>query len=263
MVDRSPPQQVEGATGVNGVPLQRADHPREIEEVRITLRGRFVASKVPAVRLRGFSQRTLNQVYIQDSSQLVGGVPTWWSEDGLHFFYFDRDDRVWRANSLRLVGGAGIRAVAPQGRRAGDGIAHSGCVNEGDDPTAALANPSGWYEAGSANSWQPKTIDVVTDLSDSFEFHSSNIITEERHTRGADFANEEKHVAGPAEFRGWRHSAGVRLALPPLPDRIQATGADETQMEAIPARTKTRSGSNFLGDPDFLVLRSVVAAAKL
>jgi len=255
IIDRPAPKVDDQSTGVAGVPLKRANHPREVEEVRVTLRGRFVVDRVPAVRLDGFWRQELNQFYTEDSNHTIGGMPTWWSEDGLYFFYFDPDRRHWRANSVRLAGGAGLRAVAPKGRRAGRGVAHSASVTEGENPTAALSTGAGWFEVDRSGIWHPQSVNARTDRVDKFDFDASDIMFDERHTRGVEGALEEKHNAGPVAFRGWRQCGGVRLVMPALPDRIQASVEDDAPVEAIQVSTKPKSGSNFLGDPDTVILR--------
>mmetsp|Transcript_73406 Transcript_73406/g.215235 ORF Transcript_73406/g.215235 Transcript_73406/m.215235 type:complete len:325 (+) Transcript_73406:87-1061(+) len=260
MIDRPVPNEDDAATGVNGVPLQRANHPREVEEVRVTMRGHFTANKALAVRLRGFRRQELNQCYTEDSRQLIGGTPTWWSEDGLHFFYFDVARGHWRANSVRLIGGAGVRGVAPLGRRAGSGIAHSASVKEGEDPVAALTCSDGWFEVDSDGSWHPQTVDVLADHARVLDFHASDIVFEERHARGAEGAVEEKHAAGPVAFRGWHQRGSVRLVMPPLPDRIQVAADEAPPVEVVEVGSAPQSGSNFLGDPDSLILRPHVTS---
>lgn len=252
MIDRPVPSEDDDGVGVYGAPLERANHPREVEEVRVTLKGRFIVNNVVAVQFQGFHRQELNQSYTEDSCQLIGGMPTWWSEDGLYFFYFDGDRQCWWANSVRIVGGAGVRGVASHRRRRG--IAQSSSVKDGEKPVAALTRGDGWLEFDSGM-WHPQSIEVLTEHVEELDFHARDIIFEERHTRAAEGAVEEKHVAGPATFHGWHQHGSVRLVMPPLPDRIQVGEDDIPPVEAIQTRIKPQSGSNFLGDPDIFILR--------
>jgi hypothetical protein len=245
-------------TGVGGVPLERANHPREIEESRVRFTGSYLVRKVPALKLRSFCHQELNQDFAPDPCQLVTGKPSWWSADGRCFLYFAEKHGDWRANAVRTAGGDGLKAVLPGGRKAGRGYAYS---HESTDPH--LCDSNGFF--GPCRQWseivEGDVVDVPAEAVHTegwaFEFYADEIVLEERHMRGRDEGVVDRQASGPVAFRGWRHGSlgsEMRLVLPPIPQRHKE-GDLETYLSVDVDDPKFQVGITIYGDPDVLILR--------
>lgn len=236
--------------------IQRAMHPREVEEVRVSLRGTFVASEAFSLRLGGLHRAELNQEYVEDKNRKIGGLPSWWSEDGRSFLYFANKCRRWKANAVKLAGGDGVSAVEPGRRKAGAGYAQSGPVEEAGDIANALTCADGWCDLLDGE-WQPAQVQVKEVKAKEFRFFAKEVVVEERHVRGGEGSVEDWQVSGPVTFCGWRHVSGkgeLRLAMPRLPERHEA-GAGEIQSLAATSSARSQTSTNFVGDPCIIIFR--------
>lgn len=236
----------------------------EIGKRRLRFRGKYAVRKVAAMRLQSFHKLDLNQDFVEDPDQKIAGQPLWWSADGRSFIYFVKDQQQWRANSMRIAGGDGFKAVRPGGSKAGKYYAYSN--NRYECLPSPLYNRR-WCEVVNSGKWKwPAEVEVPADTVESeawaLDFHADQTALEERYTRGREDIAESRHLLGPITFRGWRHCASgnqLRLVLPPLP---QKHNEGDLEIASINERDnkKFQVGKTIDGDPDVLILR---ASARL
>jgi len=231
------------------------------EETRVTMSGEYKLLEVPAVQLSGFYDEGLNQVYALETGLEISGEATWWSEDGRYFIYFAEEHKHWKVNGIRAVGGDGLHAVGPGGRKAGCGFAHSGLVS----PNArreGLFSSDGWFEVddGTWSSLQPN---VRAEKAWSFSFDAQSAEAEESAQIGDDSAAKEKR-SGSCHFHGLRYqgpSAGrVLLFLPPKPGPDQEGAVDLAGQGADNGNNlKGEELINGAGEPDLMILKPSVS----
>jgi len=248
--------------GVSGVPLERADHPREVEEVRVTFKGQFAIHRVASLRFNNFGRRELNQEFAEDVEQRVCDLPTWWSADGQIFLHYSDLERKWFANSVRVAGGNGLKGARGINRRASRSFAWTQEVSGFEKPTDMLHSGAIWYEEeGGWDEASARRGTVAKAEAWALNFMGERVLLEESHARGSEGTSRDSHEGEPVAFRGWRHGgptgSDVRIVLPPLPHRL---GGEDNVQEAVieslkPGTLNVKAASNLLGDPDAVVLR--------
>uniref|UniRef100_A0A7S4Q8C4 Uncharacterized protein n=1 Tax=Alexandrium monilatum TaxID=311494 RepID=A0A7S4Q8C4_9DINO len=236
------------------------------EETRVEYAGAFQVHEVPALRLSGFRRSGLNQAYVKQPELQMGGLPTWWSEDGRYFIYFAEEYRHWKVNALRSGGGDGMRAVRPGGLRAGRGFAHSGALGLGPERSTrtaaleALCHAEGWFEV-SAGEWEPLQPELSAARAWALELDASSMSSEELLACGED-SSRERRSGGPCRLRGLRFTGAtggrVALFLPAVSGALEeelvfpAQAAGDQTPEDGEAEEDVGPGAS--GDPDVLLL---------
>lgn len=224
-----------------------------LDETRLKYSGTFTARKAQGLKLNCLKHPGLNQLFIEDTSKVIGGKPSWWSTDGQFFLYYAEQYAHWKVNGLRVVGGDGVLAVQPGRRKAGHGFAHSGP----GDSFESLCRPDGWFEDVD-NVWTPVEVEVAPSEAVALEFHASEVSAADKEVRG-DEVIQENFVGGSVTFRGSCGSSvsgDVRLMLPPAPERLQ-----EGRIEAAPEPSNASSTAapdregGVMGDPDVFLMR--------
>jgi len=181
--------------------------------------------------------------------------------------YFAEDYGHWKANTVRFAGGDGVRAVDLSGRKAGCGYAHSGPIAGRSDARGASSAEEAirvftrgdeWFEVLDGE-WEAVPIRASACWAWSLDFCADRVVVDERHMRGED-GLVDRDVSGPVSFRGWRHGgrgSQVLLTLPALPDRMTADGPEGLVVPLMAGDlSEQRGGTNILGDPDFVILRT-------
>jgi hypothetical protein len=248
----------ENATGELDSFNQPRASERWLDEVRATLKGSFSTTEVPGVRLVGFSRPEANQDFVEDPTRLIDGLPTWWSADGLHFFYFARAYNHWKLNALRTVGGDGLAAICIGGRKAGCGYAHSGpSSSEAGAEAAVLRSRESWFEAVN-NEWEAIVPEVHGIVVQRIDFRAETLEVDERTIRGKE-SSSEQHRGGPLSFNGWLHAVPSNDKLRVMLPRVLQThpeGGIEVAAFAfeVPSTTQVGNEPGYRGDLDVLVL---------
>lgn len=235
------------------------------DETRVTLRGCFANREIMALRFTGFRRRALNQVFAEDETLQVGGLPTWWSVNGRFFLYFAAEYGHWKINGRRESGGDGLLAVQRGGRRTGRGFVHSGPCERPVCRQTALASlccVEGWFQvvAGEWTSCEPL---IVEEKGWSMDFRAESVDVKDIESRGQDTV-EHHHSAREVVFHMVRLGVAEELAALWLPEMPSSTG-DELQafydsQEDFAAERAPPSGT--VGEPDFLLM-GPVSASKL
>lgn len=235
---------------------------KQLDETRVTLKGCYVADKAPAIRLRGLQQTELNCEFVEDPSLRISGQSTWWTADGQRFIYFVESDAHWKINAVRAIGGDGIFAVSPGGRRAGRGYAHSGPVElrSRRHPASALSLMDGWFE-NIDGKWLLTHVDISFCDVDTFKFIAEETLVEESAIRGEDRNSSRRKTETPATFRALCFGAAypsryerILLASLVIPDLDETGQLDVSE----PASTNLQQGG--FSEPSFIVLGAVASA---
>jgi hypothetical protein len=233
-----------------------------LNDTRVKYEGTFSERLAKGVKLSGLRHSGLNQLFVEDTSKLIGGKPSWWSTDGKFFLYYAEEYAHWKANGLRVVGGDGVVAVQPGRRRAGHGFAHSGPGDSFD----ALRCSKGWFE-DVQNVWTPVDVSIMPSEALALEFHASEVMATDKEVRG-DETMKESFVGGSVTFRGSCSSSvsgEIRLMLPSPPERLQEGSVEIAPLSAIAVGTLApEKEGGFMGDPQvFLMKRAKDGRARL
>lgn len=245
---------------------------RFLDETRVALDGSVTSGEVPAIKLSGFSRSAANQVFALDSSRLIDGLPTWWSPDGLHFFYFAQEYKHWKLNALKIAGGDGLQAVKLGGKKCGRGYAHSGCIgpdSEEGAEAALLTSGEGWFECID-DEWEPLTPQATSCCVSVLDFEAGSVTIEERTIRGKD-STSERQRNGPLAFRGWcQGDTGcerIRLMLPSVLQKLNegdmSMASNFVEVDGSGSHDVTvpvGDEGGYRGDPDVVVLEVKVAS---